>query len=90
MATKVLEYCDKAQTDELPASRMWRLATEGEAFLIWGNFDQALQHYRDAIQAAASPWQRASMYQQATFIVGLNGDKKYAEQLAAVFREGCV
>ena len=86
-APDVLDYCAKAALAEARVDP-WRLATEGEANLILGKTNEAIEHYRASLQAQPSNWKRNSTYQQAVLLVGLVGDRKIAEELDAVFRKG--
>lgn len=84
MARKVLAHCQRALREK------WRLATEGEAYLILGETDVAIARYREAVCTQPTPTSREldSMYQQAVLVVGLVGDKSTADQLDAIFRRG--
>jgi hypothetical protein len=82
MAGKALEHCDKARRDK------WRLATEGEAHLILGNSDQAIESYRHALATEPSPREVDSMYQQAVRVASLTGDESAGDRLVALFRGG--
>lgn len=59
-AQRALDFCAKC-----PASR-WRLATEGEALLILGQLDKALEAYKQAIAKTRSQREIDSMYLQAS------------------------
>jgi pimeloyl-ACP methyl ester carboxylesterase len=71
---------------------MWRAATEGEANLILGEPEVALQHYRDAIAMQPTPRQLSSMFQQAYHIADIlyppkpDGTDPMAEKLDGLFR----
>ena len=51
-AKSVLDDCRQAQDAELATDRKWRLATEGEALLVLGDFEAALARYRQAADPA--------------------------------------
>jgi hypothetical protein len=89
-ANEVLEYCGKAQVNELAKDRKWRLATEGEAALILADNATAFQRYREAADPAlcASPRELQSMYQQAAYISRLVGDGAVQRELSEIFRPG--
>ncbi|MCK1424816.1 MULTISPECIES: alpha/beta fold hydrolase [unclassified Bradyrhizobium] len=59
MAKRALAHCDKC------AVTHWRLATEGEAFLILGDLTKAIEQYGKAIELAGSQREIDSMYSQA-------------------------
>lgn len=80
MARKVLNHCARAPREK------WRLATEGEARLMLGETDGAIESYQQAVQARPTPRELCSMYQQAIRIATLVGDKSAAERLEAIFR----
>jgi tetratricopeptide (TPR) repeat protein len=59
MARRALVYCEKC-----PMSQ-WRLATEGEALLMLGDLDAAVERYKQAISKTRSQREIDSMYSQA-------------------------
>ena len=81
-ARKVLEHCQAAKTDK------WRLATEGEANLLLGRIDAAMDHYQAAINNNPSPRQLDSMFQQAVRVASLVGNEGAADRLQKIFRGG--
>jgi tetratricopeptide (TPR) repeat protein len=87
-ARTVLGHCAEAVETELPPDRKWRLATEGEARLILGEFDDAVEGYRRALSSDPPPEPREidSMYHQATLLLAKVGTQRLAERLEAVFR----
>ncbi len=87
LADKVLGHCAQAEKDELPQDRMWRLATEGEANLILGNIDTALERYEQAFEGPPKPkpWQFTSTSQQALRIADQLGDEQIAQGLLKLF-----
>jgi pimeloyl-ACP methyl ester carboxylesterase len=85
-ARSALDQCFAAAKDELSPDA-WRLATEGEANLLIGNFPQALQHYREAIATEPDPWQLDSMYMQALETARQLKSKQVAADLAQTFNK---
>jgi len=87
-ARRVLRHCSDAAREELLKDRKWRLATEGEARLVLGEFDAAVDGYRAALTSDPCPGPREidSMYQQATLLVSIVGTRDLAERLDRVFR----
>ena len=87
LAEKVLGHCADAAMEELPKDRMWRLATEGEANLILGKIDIALERYQSALGGPSEPepWEFTSTSQQALRIVDHLGDEKIAGALLTLF-----
>jgi len=81
-ATKVLEHCLAAKVDK------WRLATEGEAYLVLGKIDTAMESYKAAVSNNPSPRQLDSMFQQAVLVASLVGNEAAADRLQEIFRGG--
>jgi pimeloyl-ACP methyl ester carboxylesterase len=81
-ARKVLEHCQAAKPDK------WRLATEGEANLLLGKIDAAIDSYQGAVKSNPSPRQLDSMYQQAVRVASLLGNEDAADRLQKIFRGG--
>jgi pimeloyl-ACP methyl ester carboxylesterase len=81
-AKKVLEHCRDAKLDT------WRLATEGEANLLLGNIDAAMDGYRAAATCNPPPRQLDSMFQQAVRVASLVGNEAAADRLQEIFRGG--
>lgn len=71
---------------------IWRAATEGEAYLILGQPELALEHYRQAITMQPTPRELSSMFQQAYHIADIlfppapDGSDPMAERLDELFR----
>lgn len=86
-AEKVLAHCQAAAVGEEPTdARRWRLATEGEAKLLLGSYDEAIECYRNAVGIGQpSPWKLASMYHQAAWIVRQREDAALLRRLKTVF-----
>jgi pimeloyl-ACP methyl ester carboxylesterase len=82
-----LQHCKVAEAQE-GTPDIWRMATEGEASLLLGRTNPALEAYRAAVKAARENWQIDSMYQQANLVVLLVGNKALGERLDAIFRGG--
>lgn len=91
MARKVLAHCAnaaaKTQTSE---NKRWRLATEGQAHLLLGETEAALQSYHEAVQLKPKPRELASTYEQTVLVTGLVGDEELAKRLETIFRGGGV
>lgn len=87
-ARSVLEYCQKAQAAELASDRKWRLATEGEALIHLGQWNEVEARYRQAIapEQHATPREIDSMYRQAIYLSREVGNDTVTEMLAALFR----
>ena len=73
--------------NEISPDAAWRLATEGEANLLLGNFHQALQLYRESIATQPDPWQLESMYMQALETARQLQSKQIAADLAQTFNK---
>jgi pimeloyl-ACP methyl ester carboxylesterase len=80
LAQQVLEY---AQHGDM---LLWRMATRGEAFLIVGDFDSAIDAYARAMEAGPSIREIESMYKQAIWIAELRRSRAGVAKLDAVFR----
>lgn len=80
MARKILNHCARAPQEK------WRFATEGEAHLLLGETDAAIESYQQAIRANPTPREIGSMYQQAIQVATLVRDKSAVERLEAIFR----
>jgi len=87
LAREVLEHCECAKQKESLKDSMWRRATEGEACLILGRFDSAIECYRLALQGPPEPepWQLASTAQQAMLIAEKVGDEELSQSLLKLF-----
>ncbi len=79
LAGVALEHC--ARADET----MWRVATEGEAFLYLGDSRKALDAYRRALAMQPQRWQMMSAGQQAYRIAAKLGDQPLQEELQTLF-----
>ena len=88
LAQQALAACASGAAGELPHSRQWRLATEGEAQLMLGCSAQSLQCYRAAVSPPQQPTPREmrSIYQQALYLSRLVADEDYRRELTAIFR----
>ena len=87
-AQQVLDLCERAaQSEETDTNKMWRLATQGEAWLIQGDADQAKAHYLQAfnMEKRPEPWQFASTVQQALHILDRLDSHKLAQQMLEIF-----
>ncbi|MBD0305703.1 MAG: alpha/beta hydrolase, partial [Nitrospiraceae bacterium] len=67
IATKLLDHCANSK------NKKWRLATQGEAHLILGDFDIALDDYRQAAAEMPSARERESTFTQALRVADLVG-----------------
>ena len=85
-ARRAGEHCSAAAQVEISPDP-WRLATQGEADFLLGNFRPALQSYREAIAIAPDPWQLESMYRQALETARQLKSKQAAEDLAFLFNK---
>jgi predicted negative regulator of RcsB-dependent stress response len=79
IAERVLEHCAAARPDK------WSLAAQGEALLLLGRTEEALEKYKEAIQQGASSREVDSMYQQAIRLADLCGDEQAGHALPSVF-----
>lgn len=88
-ARNVLAYCQKAQEAELSSDRKWRLATEGEAFIHLGQWNEVEARYRQAIapEQHATPREIESMYRQAIYLSREVGDDASLRMLSKLFRD---
>lgn len=82
MAEKVLAHCAQAEPSK------WRYATEGEAYLILGDTNAAIESYESYVSENPRPRELESTYQQAKKIVDLLGNKNAAARLDKVFLGG--
>jgi tetratricopeptide (TPR) repeat protein len=80
IAGKVLRDCALAR------KTIWRLATEGEANLVVGEANVALQRYKEAISLQPTPREFSSMFQQALRVADLVGDDEAAAELTKLYR----
>jgi pimeloyl-ACP methyl ester carboxylesterase len=71
MAKAVLMHCDETRKDE--TQKLWRLASEGDAYLVLKDFKQALARHREAAKLKMDPWQALSIQEQALRLAGLTG-----------------
>lgn len=87
IAQEVLGHCAVARVDENSENRMWRLATEGEAYLILGDIDTSLKCYEQAFDGPPKPkpWQFLSTSQQALRIADQLGNEQIAKGLLTLF-----
>src|SRR6202451_2971173 len=83
LARQILEHCSQAKD---PRSIHWRLATEGDALNILGDWEQGLDKHRQAIAQQPQPWEAVSMEEQAIRIARLVGREK--DNLLATIYEG--
>ena len=82
----MLEDCAKAVN---PKGKFWRLASEGDAFLILGRKDEAFRKHAEAAQFDMDPWQALSIQEQAirtADLCGLTGEEM--QRLSDLY-EGC-
>jgi pimeloyl-ACP methyl ester carboxylesterase len=80
LAERALEHCGSASEDH------WNLATQGEACLILGKGEEALERYRLALGKGPSPRQIESMFSQSVRVAELLGDRGSARRLEGLFR----
>lgn len=79
MATKALQHCQVAPETN------WRFATEGEANLMLGNWQDAEEGYRRCVALSPAPRELISTRNQALRVVGRLYDSKKVEELAGWF-----
>ncbi len=79
MATLALEFAQKGKPD------IWSVATVAEAYLYLGNYDKALEKYREASALKAEPWQLLSAGQQAQHVASKIGDAALQQALKDIF-----
>ncbi|MBF0627547.1 MAG: alpha/beta hydrolase [Magnetococcales bacterium] len=79
MAKKCLKHCAESKKDA------WRLATEGEAYLLLDNFSKALSRYAKAIERTDSPREIHSMHAQALRVARRVGGQHAAEKIKKLF-----
>jgi tetratricopeptide (TPR) repeat protein/cellulose biosynthesis protein BcsQ len=82
MALKVLEHCRKSEP------HYWRFATEGDAHLLLGETEAAMENYQKVLEQEPPPRDIESVYQQAVKVADLLGDRAAAAQLDEIFRRG--
>jgi len=83
MAERVIDHCKKIKQPD-----KWCAATLGEANLILGHTTKGLEHYSKAIRLGAQPREIDSMYQQASRIGALLGDRGLLSDIENLFKEG--
>lgn len=81
LAKEVLEHCREAKD---PRSVHWRLATEGDALNILGDWERGLEKHREAVARKPAVRECTSMEEQALGIVHLIGPDK-EQQLATIY-----
>ena len=79
LALEVLDYCAQA------APVVWQIATKGEANLILGETQAALDHYKAALAKHPTPRQVGSMFQQAFRIADLMDDEVALDELTTLY-----
>lgn len=80
IAGDVLRHCALARKN------IWRLAAEGEADLVLGETNVAIQRYKEAILLEPTPREFSSMFQQALRVADLMGDDEAAAELTKIYR----
>ena len=70
LAEQILKYCETARD---PRQKQWRLATEGDALIVLGRWEEGLNKHREAVQLVEKPWQALSMEEQAIRLARLVG-----------------
>ena len=83
----MLDFCRQAETNDLAPNRTWRLATQGEAWLVLREKEHVYDFCRQAADPAleATPQELESMYQQAIYLSRLIGDDSMRRELMRVF-----
>jgi predicted negative regulator of RcsB-dependent stress response len=79
LALEVLDYCAQA------APVVWQIATKGEANLILGETQAALDHYKAALAKHPTPRQVGSMFRQAFRIADLMDDEVALDELTTLY-----
>ncbi len=79
-AQRALEHCAAAPEG------LWRWATEGEAWLVLGAGERALEGYRRAVECRPQPRQMASMFHQAVSVADLRSEDAVIRRLRQLFR----
>lgn len=79
-AKVVLEHCRKAST-----KNHWLYATIGDANLILGRPDLAMEHYRRALTGKPSPREIESIFQQASRLADLLGNPDATAEIVRLF-----
>jgi tetratricopeptide (TPR) repeat protein len=64
---------------------VWRAATQGEALLIQGQTDAALEAYGRALALEPRPWQALSMFWQGRLVADALGDARGRDGLDRLF-----
>ena len=82
LARQVLEHCGQAKDAKY---MHWRLATEGDALNILGDWEQGLEKHREAAARKPQPWEAVSMEEQAVRIAHLIAGEQYDEALATIY-----
>jgi pimeloyl-ACP methyl ester carboxylesterase len=85
LAQEILEYCERAKD---PRLRLWCLATEGDALIVLGKWEEGLDKHRQAIRLIEKPWQALSMEEHAIRLARLVGRSENELQKLADIYEG--
>ena len=88
-AADALAHC-AAEEAQLPPGgpdhgAVWRAATEGEALLMQGRTDPALDAYRRAVELVRHPWQALSMFWQGRLVAEALEDDLAVRGLDTIF-----
>jgi hypothetical protein len=83
LAQDALGWC--AATDAHPGRRMWLEATRGEALLITGDYEAALERYWRAIEYQPTPGERETMRTQAQALARLLRAANCEQRLERLF-----
>jgi hypothetical protein len=84
LAERVLDHCEQAAGDA--KREFWRLATEGEAWLLLDRVDTALERYAAALKLNPEPWQALSSQEQAIRVADLCGLEGAVDRLIKLFQ----
>lgn len=88
-AADALAHCAAEQAQLPPGGpdhgAVWRAATEGEALLMEGHTDAALDAYRRAVDLVRHPWQALSMFWQGRLVAEALGDEHGVRGLDTLF-----
>lgn len=89
-ATDALAHCtaaaEQARTAGVDPDAVWRAATEGEALLVQGETDAALDAYRRAVGLVKHPWQALSMFWQGRLVAEALGNERGRAGLDDLFQ----
>jgi pimeloyl-ACP methyl ester carboxylesterase len=84
MAQNVLEHCRQVKD---PKQELWRLASEGDAYIILNRISDALRVHQQAASHPKNPWQALSIQEQTLRLADLKGlPEKDMEKLSGFYQ----